>query len=173
MTVCPYRIDITDLVYYAGPEITSKIKEIETNLEKKDIYDFLNEAFKKDGEDSGLEGSQQSDDSDRSQLIARSDCKDFGEGIITKRLIGDNFHDIELLDFAEEDRKQKEEFELENSVFKKNLDLLNEFEDEASNKKRHEIIKESINNVKELGVIRLFKIVSFFWVGIVIALVSL
>jgi hypothetical protein len=39
-------------VYYAGPELTSKIKEIETNFEKKDIYDFLNEAFKKDGEDS-------------------------------------------------------------------------------------------------------------------------
>lgn len=77
------------------------------------------------------------------------------------------------MDFAEEDRKKEDAFELENSVFKKNLTLLNEFEDEASNKKRHEIIKESINNVKELGVIKLFKFLSFFWVAIVITLVSL
>lgn len=145
---------------------------LEESYENKDIFDFLNEAFKRKENGAISNSTYQEDLKTKNNNLG--DSINYGEGIYSKRLMEGMLYDIDLLEIGDEMVQSDEEsFNLEKSVFREKIRYMDQKYDESSSKKRHKAIKDTINNIRELGKIKIFKILSLIWILVIVGLSSL
>lgn len=70
-----------------------------------------------------------------------------------------------------EDEDEEALYDPANTIFKQQFNNYGQqLEDESSSQKRHDVIKEAINSVKELRAITYFKVCSLFYILAIIGL---
>lgn len=154
------------------------LSNFDKSIDHMDIYRFFNDGYKKDEAVGTLLTTEDHLFKKRSNSDKSSKGKEgiqYGAGIEVSRIVNNILYDIgENHVHIEEEDGQERSFDIQKSVFKANINLFGaRFEDESSNKKRHDVIKEAINNVKEIKSISIFKVVSFFWILAIISLSTL
>ena len=149
-------------------EMDDRIKQMREEYEDRDIMDILNEAYNM---------NERLDTEERAQLhrnnkkkkttVLGSGTEDYGEDVITKRLIDGKLYDVELLDIDED--KREPELDIDTSVFRQRYKESHLAVEKSRNIEK--LIKRAISNVREMVSIRFFKVISLLWI-IAIAVMS-
>lgn len=151
-------------------DLATRIKSLYDEYQNRDINDILQEAYNVIDNrtyESPLE--KHKNKQLREERDEFSQQIDYGEGVISKRLIDGKLYDVNLLDIDDDDKE--EEFNLANSVFRNRYADDANAKDVNSSKKLDKVIKRAISNVKEMLSIKVFKLISFLWI-VSIALMS-
>ena len=136
---------MTQLAYYteANNAYKEQLNYLEEELEHRDVFNFFNETFLKEGEFAGSTNNLELGTDKNSDTAF--EFINYGIDVESKRLMGQHLYDIGLIEAVEEEEKKKDKgFDPRNSVFKQKLDNYGVVEDDSSKEKRYDVIKDAI-----------------------------